>query len=113
MWKCPKCEEQQEDVLQTCWKCGSEAASGKPHDVLELLAEPSTLLALQQYFALIRGVPLPSSAQRRNFVDYVTSAHSWYKHLPKYLPGAPFYFFIDKFAGCDCVTLQDGSYAIV
>ena len=55
---------------------------------------------------------MPTSEQRRNFVDYVASAHSWYKHLPRFLPGAPFYFYIDKFAGCDCVSLEDGSFAI-
>jgi uncharacterized membrane protein len=24
MWKCPKCDEQLEDVFDACWKCGTE-----------------------------------------------------------------------------------------
>jgi hypothetical protein len=70
-------------------------------------------LSLQEYLAVIRGLPLPTSEQRRQFVDYVTGAHSWYKHLPRYLPGQPFYFFMDRHAGCDCVVRKDGSRAMV
>jgi len=73
---------------------------------------PTTVPSLQQYLALIRGLPLPTSEQRRDFVGYVTSAHSWYKHLPRYLPGTPFYFFIDRYAGYDRIALQDGSHAM-
>jgi hypothetical protein len=29
------------------------------------------------------------------------------------LPGAPFYLFVDRFAGCDCVALPNGSYTMV
>jgi hypothetical protein len=112
MWKCPRCGEQHEDVLHTCWKCGGEAASGKPRGLLDLLAEPSTRLALQEYLVLIGDVPLPTAEQRRNFVDYVATAHSWYKHLPPFLPGVPFYCFVDRAAGCNWLALPNGSRAM-
>ena len=91
---------------------GGEAASGKACGLLDLLAEPSTLLALREYLVLIRDLPLPTAEQRRNFVDYVATAHSWYKHLPTFFPGAPFYFFVDRAAGCDWLALRDGSRAM-
>ena len=87
-------------------------ARPKRRDLEKLLAQPSTGLSLEEYLALGRDLPLPTSEQRRNFVEYVSSAHSWYKHLTRFLPGAPFYFYMDKFAGCDCVSLEDGSFAI-
>jgi hypothetical protein len=110
-----------------CQKCGAsilpataERTGGlcmpctqpRRRDLGKLLAQPSTVLSLQEYLALMRDLPLPTSEQRRNFVEYVSSAHSWYKHLPRFLPGAPFYFYMDKFAGCECVSLEDGSFAI-
>ena len=67
---------------------------------LEKLLNPSRVLSREEYAALHRDVPIPSALQRANFVEYITTAHSWYKHLPRYLPGAPFYLFIDRFAGC-------------
>ena len=54
------------------------------------------LLTLREYLSLISDIPLPTQQQKENFVEYVSHAHSWYKHLPMYQPGAPFYFFIDK-----------------
>ena len=66
-------------------------------------AEPSTSLSLEQYVALLDGVPMPTQQQKENFVEYVSHAHSWYKGLPLYHPGWPFYFFLDKYAGCDRV----------
>ena len=65
-------------------------------------------LTLHQYVDLLAPVPLPTQAQKENFVQYVSHAHSWYKHLPLYLPGAPFYFFLDKYAGCDRWVSRDG-----
>jgi hypothetical protein len=85
---------------------------GGRRDLEEVLARPLGVLSMQEYLALVQDLPLPAAEQRGRFVDYVTSAHSWYKHLPRYLPGAPFYFFIDRFAGCDWVALRDGSYGI-
>jgi hypothetical protein len=81
-------------------------------DLEKLLAQPPTVLSLEEYRALVRELPLPTSEQRRDFVEYVSRAHSWYKHLPHYLPGEPFYFFLDKFSAWDLVALEDGSYEI-
>lgn len=71
-----------------------------PNDDLEKLLAPSRVLPIREYADLLRDVPIPTTLQRLNFVEYVTTAHSWYKHLPRYLPGAPFYIFINRFAGC-------------
>ena len=67
------------------------------------------LLHLAQYLDFIDGVPLPTAQQRLNFVEFVAHAHSWYKHLPIYPPGDPFFFFVDKYAGCDRVINRDGT----
>ena len=58
-------------------------------------------LTLAEYLNLLSGVPLPSTQQKSEFAEFVSAAHSWYKHLPANLPGQPFYFFLDKYAGCD------------
>ena len=68
-------------------------------------------LTLSKYIDLIEGVPLPTRQQRENFVEFVSHAHSWYKHLPAALPGSPFYFFVDKYAGWDRVIAEDGTAA--
>ena len=77
----------------------------------ELGINPAELpsLSLDQYIDLLSGVPLPTQEQKENFVQYVSYAHSWYKHLPLYQPGAPFYFFIDKYAGYDRLVSRDGT----
>jgi len=67
------------------------------------------LLTLRKYLSLISDIPLPTQQQKENFVEYVSHAHSWYKHLPMYQPGAPFYFFIDKYAGYDRFVQKDGT----
>jgi hypothetical protein len=79
----------------------------------EAEVQPSASLSLEQYLALLDGVPTPTREQRENFVEYVSHAHSWYKHLPLYLPGCPFYFFLDKYAGCDRVRGGDGRAVMV
>lgn len=75
--------------------------------------KPLPSLTLSQYIDLIEGIPLPTRKQRENFVDYVAHSHSWYKHLPRFLPGVPFYFYIDRYAGCDLVRLKDGTTKVV
>src|SRR5262245_44499308 len=66
-------------------------------------------LTLGEYVDLLSSVPLPTQQQKQNFVEYLSHAHSWYKHLPMYPPGAPFYFFLDKYAGCDRLVSNDGT----
>lgn len=67
------------------------------------------LLTLREYLSLISDIPLPTQQQKENFVEYASHAHSWYKHLPMDQPGAPFYFFIDKYAGYDRLVQKDGT----
>lgn len=69
--------------------------------------QQSSRLSLAQYVDLISEVPLPTPEQRDNFVEFVAHAHSWYKHLPVGPPGAPFYFFIDKYASYERVIDAD------
>jgi hypothetical protein len=76
---------------------------------LEITAAELPRLTLRQYVDLLAGVPLPTQQQKQKFVAYVSHAHSWYKHLPLYPPGALFYFFIDKYAGCDRLVSKDGT----
>lgn len=54
--------------------------------------------ALVRYAYFIAG-DLPTQKQRENFVDFVSHAHSWYKHVSPYPPGTRFYFFLNKYAG--------------
>lgn len=70
-------------------------------------------LTLAEYFNLLSGVPLPSTQQKSEFAEFLSTAHSWYKHLPPNLPGEPFYFFIDRNAGCDRLLQEDGTAVLV
>jgi len=65
-------------------------------------------LTLRQYVDIVSDVPLPTQQQKENFIEYVSHAHSWYKHLPLSPPGVRFYFFIDKYARCDRLVSEDG-----
>jgi hypothetical protein len=60
----------------------------------------STFDSLIRYAYFIAG-DLPTQEQRENFVDFVSHAHSWYKHISPYPPGTPFCFFLNKYAGYD------------
>ena len=68
-------------------------------------------LTLARYVDFTAEVPPPTAQQRENFVEHVAHAHSWYKHLPLALPGNPFYFFVDKYAACARVIMEDGTQA--
>ena len=76
-------------------------------------APPPPPMSLARYVASIDGVPLPTPEQRVSFAEFVSAAHSWYKHLPRFLPGAPFQFFLDRHAGCDVVIAVDGGATVV
>lgn len=58
--------------------------------------------------ALVASLPRPSGQQIDNFVEFVSEAHSWYKHLPLLPPGVPFRFFIDPTSGFDRVVGAGG-----
>jgi hypothetical protein len=55
--------------------------------------------SLTDYVTWLDDELLPTPEQRTSFVEYVAHSHSWYKHLPLYPPGTPFYFFLNKYAG--------------
>lgn len=100
-------------LCRPCFRQIRAFAAALEKAMKEAEAEPSTSLSLERYVALLDGVPMPTQQQKENFVDYVSDAHSWYKHLPLYHPGWPFYFFLDKYAGCDLVAGKDGGAVMV
>jgi len=65
------------------------------------MSGPVDPLPLARYIDLIAAVPLPTPEQKEHFAQYVSHAHSWYKHLSLYPPGTPFHFHLDWFAGCE------------
>ncbi|HEY1788726.1 MAG TPA: hypothetical protein VGJ73_11245 [Verrucomicrobiae bacterium] len=78
-------------------------SAGNPYCAdLEKLLAPSRVLSMEEFANLLRDadIPLPTALQRENFVNHMATTYFWYEYLPRYLPGAPFYLFIDPFAGC-------------
>jgi hypothetical protein len=82
----------------------------KLRKLIEATEKPLQLssLTLAQYVDFVSSVPLPTQQQKEDFADFVSHAHSWYKHLPFDPPGVPFHFFIDKYAGCDFALTEEG-----
>ena len=70
------------------------------------------VLTLHDYISLTKHLPQPSPAQMKNFADYVSEAHSWYKHLPLLPPGKTFIFYVDPFAGMQHSISPDGTRKI-
>jgi hypothetical protein len=66
----------------------------------------------QDYLGVVRQLPRPTVAQTERFARYVSSAHSWYKHLPVD-PKVPFVFYLDPGAGMSLVQTQGGETALV
>jgi hypothetical protein len=52
----------------------------------------------EDYLEVVRALPRPTEGQTDCFARYVSSAHSWYKHLPL-APRVPFFLFLDPTAG--------------
>src|SRR4051812_371805 len=61
----------------------------------------------QRYVDSVADLPRPTLQQIGEFVEYVSTAHSWYKHLPLIPPGSPFTFYLDPNAGCEWI--ENGS----
>ena len=76
-------------------------------------AIPFETMPIRAYASSVRDVEMPTAEQIENFANYVSHAHSWYKHLPLFPPGEMFYFFRDKYAACDVVEPQNGVAKIV
>jgi hypothetical protein len=65
-------------------------------------------LTLGEYRELLAGVPTPSREQMEGFARFVSTAHSWYKHLPLLPPGIPMTFFLDPGAGTQRIVDRRG-----
>lgn len=59
------------------------------------------------YVDSVATLPRPTVQQIGEFVEYVATAHSWYKHLPLLPPGRPFAFYLDPNAGREWI--ENGS----
>ena len=68
--------------------------------------------SLAEYQKYVGWLPRPSPEQIENFVQFVSAAHSWYKHLPLLPPGAPFHFFVDPFSGHDRIVQRGGGVVL-
>lgn len=66
-------------------------------------------LDLAVYRDLVKDLPPPTDQQISAFAEYVSTAKSWYKHLPLSPPGRCFRFFIrtPAFPAC-CSPNKDG-----
>src|SRR5258708_18678459 len=60
-----------------------------------------------KYTGVISHLPSPTETQMHQFAEYVSGAHSWYKHLPLY-PSTTFTFFLDPNAGREMIRMEDG-----
>lgn len=67
---------------------------------------------MDRYSKEARKLPVPSEDQTREFAEYVTSAHSWYKHLPLN-PPVPFVFYLDQNSGRSMLHVSDDEVAFV
>jgi hypothetical protein len=92
---------------------------GQPRDEKVSLAETLTQgtssqdrQLLERYVSAFDALPKPTPDQLRAFPKYVSSAHSWYKHLPLLPPGVPFNFYLDPGAGMQRTITSDGSVQI-
>lgn len=64
--------------------------------------------SLSLYREIVRKLPRPTPEQVKEYVHFVSNAHSWYKHLPLLPPGPIFQFFIDPRSAHDRVYLPGG-----
>jgi hypothetical protein len=85
--------------------------AGADFNLLEIDFEDVPVLELAKYRTLVQEIPAPTDGQIADFATFVSEAKSWYKHLPPFALGAPFYFFVDPCAGLDRVRLPGGTAA--
>ena len=69
-------------------------------------------LNLTEYRALVGSLPPPNPDQIEAFAVYVSTAKSWYKHLPLWASqlwaSQPFLFYVDPHVGLDCIVDASG-----
>lgn len=63
---------------------------------------------MEAYLRIVRALPRPTQKQIGGFVEYVCSAHSWYKHIPIVPPGVAFHLFMNPHVACDKSVLPSG-----
>ncbi len=63
------------------------------------------------YWQLLADVPLPTRRQTVRFAAHLAEAHSWYKHLPFFPPGASFVFFLNPHA-CMGLNYIDDAFTV-
>lgn len=56
-------------------------------------------MSLTKYVRTVEACPRTTQSQIDRFIEYLRSAHSWYKHLYLCPPGPKFYFYLDPHAG--------------
>jgi hypothetical protein len=61
------------------------------------------------YTDFIKELSTPTIEQTNNFVQYVATLHSWYKHLPSERT-IPFVFYFDPNVAKELVTLEEGGF---
>lgn len=78
-----------------------------------VLASPHSFEGgLTTYAEIARKLPKPTRGQMRAFAEFVSGAHSWYKHLSLRVP-YPFVFYLDPNAGRDMVSVSDSQVRFV
>lgn len=78
------------------------------------LPPPAELRRYRPYLSAVSAHPPPTRAQIVAFANYLSTAHSWYKHLPA-PPGSAFYVYFDPTAmmqPCRVVS-SDGNHEAV
>jgi hypothetical protein len=62
----------------------------------------------QVYLDLVRRSSRPTDEQIRSFAHFVSTDHSWYKHLPIGGRGEPFFFYLDPHVHEEFVEIAPG-----
>lgn len=69
-------------------------------------------LSLDRYRHLCRQLPTPTAEHMSNFAEFVSEAHSWYKHLPLRPPGVAVRLFLDPSAGMQRTMDESGEVGV-
>lgn len=78
---------------------------------MELGPSDAPMLSRSGYAKMVSHTTPPSDEQIAGFASFVSTAHSWYKHLPLFPPGVPFHFYVNPFSGHDRIVSSDGTVA--
>ena len=89
---------------------GDDRASDHTWQIIHEQSDVESLpiLDLGAYRGWVEQNPPPTDRQIADFVEYVSGAKSWYKHLPLLPPGTDFTFYFDPVAGLDRIVGRHG-----